>query len=763
MWREALSQKVFGVKAMVVALAIVLGAPIVCASARNLQQHQMSPIPMQRSGETRLDWDSSFTFLGRWAYGFANEVAWLGRFACVSNGATMQVVDLVDPIHPAVVGEINFFGSIMGLVVRDSLAYVMSTPYLYIVDLHNPQQPMELGSVFIGPELYDLAVTDSFAYFGTWWGFQCADVSNPTAPYLRSGGWLDDGNKHLAERERRVYVGNDVAPGIAIIDATNADSLRAHPAPGVSGYIRATLVHDDLLLVALAESGIRGLGIFSLVTPDSPAVIATLSLGDSEVRDIAAQDTIVYAVTESSDVFSVSIANPFQPTILGRYRTGEPFNSVFRVAAKDSLVCVTEGGRVRILTSARPDTLHPASFVPTGDFSEKVVIQDRYAYVASMKAGLWVLDRESGVTLTPVANLHTGGDALDLCVDGPTLYLACGSYYNEMPDSLQRLLTVDISNPSQPVIRGSVRVPFPYALAKSGNLVFVTGQTFWGSDTTLVVVDVADLQHPNIIGAITGTYESREIIASDSIAYLLAYNGGLKVVDCRNPSMPVIRSSFGQRASGAVLFGNLLYLEQGDTLSLLDVTDISHPERLGAWGTQPGQTLGAEVEMVIQRDHLICVGEPRIRMFDISNPFTPIEVLNMNDLWGRGVAIAGDTVLLTDYDRGVWITRNSHLAPPSSVSLEETGSVGSLRLRSYPNPVNSSVRLLLSVPRRERIRVELFNALGQSVGLVFDGTGEAGTSVIELRANDLPSGVYFCRAVSPTTKGVATMKILILK
>ncbi len=85
---------------------------------------------------------------------------------------------------------------------------------------------------------------------------------------------------------------------------------------------------------------------------------------------------------------------------------------------------------------------------------------------------------------------------------------------------------------------------------------------------------------------------------------------------------------------------------------------------------------------------------------------------------------------------------------------------------NYPNPFNPLTRLRLEIPRAERVRVEIFDVRGRRVRvledrtlepgyheLLWDGRDEAGT--------DMPSGVYYCRAVYG--REVSVRKMLLLR
>ncbi len=65
---------------------------------------------------------------------------------------------------------------------------------------------------------------------------------------------------------------------------------------------------------------------------------------------------------------------------------------------------------------------------------------------------------------------------------------------------------------------------------------------------------------------------------------------------------------------------------------------------------------------------------------------------------------------------------------------------------AYPNPFRTQTTLALTVPTAQRVTVELFDTLGQTVATLFDGAGAANEPhMVALQASTLPSGLYVVR------------------
>jgi serine protease len=66
---------------------------------------------------------------------------------------------------------------------------------------------------------------------------------------------------------------------------------------------------------------------------------------------------------------------------------------------------------------------------------------------------------------------------------------------------------------------------------------------------------------------------------------------------------------------------------------------------------------------------------------------------------------------------------------------------------NYPNPFSGATVIGFNLPKDGHARLEVFNAAGKRVALLVDRGMPAGFHRVTWEASDVPSGVYFCRAV----------------
>ncbi len=81
--------------------------------------------------------------------------------------------------------------------------------------------------------------------------------------------------------------------------------------------------------------------------------------------------------------------------------------------------------------------------------------------------------------------------------------------------------------------------------------------------------------------------------------------------------------------------------------------------------------------------------------------------------------------------------------------------------QNYPNPFNPSTIIEYTIPKESRVKVEVFNLLGQKVATLFNDTKVAGNYSIEWNAVNYSSGVYFYKFTAGSF--VETKKMMLVK
>jgi len=81
--------------------------------------------------------------------------------------------------------------------------------------------------------------------------------------------------------------------------------------------------------------------------------------------------------------------------------------------------------------------------------------------------------------------------------------------------------------------------------------------------------------------------------------------------------------------------------------------------------------------------------------------------------------------------------------------------------QNYPNPFNPSTKIDFTLPSESKVKVTVFNQLGQQVSTITNGEYTAGAHELNFNANDLASGIYYYRI--STSYYSETKKMIYLK
>jgi len=117
-------------------------------------------------------------------------------------------------------------------------------------------------------------------------------------------------------------------------------------------------------------------------------------------------------------------------------------------------------------------------------------------------------------------------------------------------------------------------------------------------------------------------------------------------------------------------------------------------------------------------------------------PFGDDDILSLG---GPDYLVTLDSVTLSFYSLrdATDVDDSAPTALPSSFVLGQP----------YPNPFNPSVTVPITLPHKGRLRVQVFNVLGQAVGVLYDGKAGPGDLNVVWDAANFPSGIYFFRVV----------------
>jgi hypothetical protein len=80
--------------------------------------------------------------------------------------------------------------------------------------------------------------------------------------------------------------------------------------------------------------------------------------------------------------------------------------------------------------------------------------------------------------------------------------------------------------------------------------------------------------------------------------------------------------------------------------------------------------------------------------------------------------------------------------------------------QNFPNPFNPSTHITFTLPKPENVKIEIYNSLGQKVGLLINQKMSAGYHIIQFINGNLSSGIYYYRIDAGKYHDVKKMALL---
>ena len=132
-------------------------------------------------------------------------------------------------------------------------------------------------------------------------------------------------------------------------------------------------------------------------------------------------------------------------------------------------------------------------------------------------------------------------------------------------------------------------------------------------------------------------------------------------------------------------------------------------------------------------------------------PLGRIRLQNTNNSGKKEESISSQSgELSTTLVRSQSLPSRFPLVVPNSFALEQ----------NYPNPFNPVTTIAYTVPAIGKVRLEVFDVLGRSVAVLFDGDQTVGTYTVRFDGTHLASGLYLYRLTAGTNVQVKKMMML---
>ena len=287
----------------------------------------------------------------------------------------------------------------------------------------------------------------------------------------------------------------------------------------------------------------------------------------SYYQDLVVGEGLVYAVSDwGLEVFDLE--TPSHPRLVGQIAT--PGNAQGVAIDRETIYVADGAAGATLIDVRRPDNPRLVRTIGNFESVRRIKIANEKAYVVDINKGLQIYDLNEMHNQTnpqPIGTLQTSGFALDIVVDGDTVYFS---------DDNQGFQILDFEFINIPAFAGIVdilaldfEVVDGYAYVASGNM---------------QIVDVRNRLKPKAISSIQTPGIATAIKFLDGYLYLTDIQSGLYVVDVRNRQQPLTVAI--QPTSGDAMGLDLFKSDVNETFGYiadgnrgLQVIDLSIPNR----------------------------------------------------------------------------------------------------------------------------------------------------------------------------------------
>ncbi|MBN1813216.1 MAG: hypothetical protein JXA14_15375 [Anaerolineae bacterium] len=265
--------------------------------------------------------------------------------------------------------------------------------------------------------------------------------------------------------------------------------------------------------------------------------------------------------------------------------------------------------------------------------SEPSFVQGNYAYIPIDFQRLVVIDISDPTSPKQVGHLDLPYEIRDICVAGDYAYVAVHDF-----SSTEGLLAIDISNPSAPSEAGFIEAPFALAATVANEHVYLL------SSNSLFIIDISHPGAPLSVGSIQLEHPTSDMVVSGDYVYTVfgswgglrfGTTGWLQIVDVSIPSTPTQIGSFeGSRMRDIAAHDGYVYIVGGFYGGYLEVRDILSSASPLCEIHFEAEAVSGIRDITIADDHAYLTNSTMLYVVDISNPKAPKEVLSVtHDLW----------------------------------------------------------------------------------------------------------------------------------
>ena len=280
---------------------------------------------------------------------------------------------------------------------------------------------------------------------------------------------------------------------------------------------------------------------------------------------------------------------------------------------------------------------------PTSKSAMHLSINENFLYLAT-DSTLIILDIEDPRNPRALGSVSFPDWIIDLCAIQGYVYIA---------NPNQGIRVVDISNPEAPTTIALYEIDVgTMGVCAYEGLVYIND--YWN----VKIVDFTTPTSPVLVGQYFTGYHYHHIngfFVSDSRIYLAAADSGLAIIDIADPTSPTLLSlhATGETAFSVRAFGSYVYVRDRGGFRIFDISNPYTPILIGNLALEEGSELSISFPYAYVQPH----SQYDLYILDISNPANPAYLAYFGEHNSFDILSDGTYIYLAMGPEGVAILR----------------------------------------------------------------------------------------------------------
>ncbi|MFM6896770.1 MAG: DUF4347 domain-containing protein, partial [Microcystis panniformis] len=495
--------------------------------------------------------------------GIASDVEVVGNYAYVADGwdGGLQIIDISNPTNPTLKGNYDTNGVAGDVEVVGNYAYLTDDMAgLKIIDISNPTNPTLIGYYDdYSTVAYGVEVVGNYAYVADYFdGLKIIDVSNFNNPSPLPSVTLAVSPTSVTEDGTNNLVYTFTRTGVT----TQPLTVNFTTVNDTDWWKRASFNTD------YSQTGAASFPNYSsetgTVTFAANSATATVTIDPTADTTVEYDETVALIITSGTG-YTIGTPDAVTGTIL---------NDDTRVTLQVSPSLVTEDGTTNLAYFFYRDGVTTNALTVNYTVGGTATFNTDYT-----QTGAASFNATTG-TVTFAANANNATVTIDPTVDNiadpdetVTLTLASGTGYTVGTTTTVTGTINDDINPPIPTFISKYDTPgWVWDLKVVGNYAYLADWT-----SGLQIIDISNPTNP----ILKGNYDTDAAYGVEVVgnyAYVADGSSGLQIIDISNPSNPTFLGNYANFGAvlGVQVVGNYAYLVNNGASSL-QIIDISNP------------------------------------------------------------------------------------------------------------------------------------------------------------------------------------------